>query len=212
MLKARAVFLICVFLLGTMPILAQDSADINARIRKEGLENSQIMRTMHFLTDVYGPRLTGSPNLKAAGEWAIKQMTEWGFENGHLEPWDFGHPGWMNERFSGFISSPVKDTLTCEVLAWTPGTNGPVTAKAYQMVLPEKPTQEEFIAYLNTQKEKVKGKIVLAGKAQIVPVTLTPSPEDKTTNRRRSATTRTIPTRVRGGDLEDNKSSQNLAS
>ncbi len=174
--KTRALFLICVVLVGTMPILAQDAASINAKIRKEGTENSQIMRTMHFLTDVYGPRLTGSPNLKAAGEWAIKQMTAWGFENGHLEPWDFGHPGWTNERFSGFINSPVKDTLTCEVLAWTPGTNGAVIAKAYQMMLPEKPTQDEFTAYLNTQKTNVKGKIVLAGKSQVVPVTLSPPP------------------------------------
>jgi carboxypeptidase Q len=108
MLKTRAVFLICVSLLGAVPILAQDSAETNSKIRKEGTENSQIMRTMHFLTDLYGPRLTGSPNLKAAGEWAIKQMTAWGFESGHLEPWDFGHPGWMNERFSGFINSPVQ--------------------------------------------------------------------------------------------------------
>jgi len=166
--------MLCALLAGYRPALAQDAADINAKIRKEETENSQVMRTMHFLTDVYGPRLTGSPNLKAAGEWAIKQMTAWGFENGHLEPWDFGHPGWANERFSGFINSPVKDTLTCEVLAWTPGTNGPVTAKAHQMTLPEKPTQEEFTAYLATQKDKVKGKIVLAGKQQIVPVTLTP--------------------------------------
>jgi carboxypeptidase Q len=174
MLRTRALFMLCVSLLSYAPALAQDAADINAKIRKEETDNSQIMRTMHFLTDVYGPRLTGSPNLKAAGEWAIKQMTAWGFENGHLEAWDFGHPGWSNERFSGFINSPVKDTLTCEVLSWTPGTNGPVTANAYQMTLPEKPTQEELTAYLATQKDKVKGKIVLAGKQQIVPVTLTP--------------------------------------
>jgi len=176
MLRTRALFMVCVSMLGYAPVLAQDSADINAKIRKEETDNSQILRTMHFLTDVYGPRLTGSPNLKAAGEWAIKQMASWGFENGHLEPWDFGHPGWTNERFSGFINSPVKDTLTCEVLAWTPGTNGPVTAKAYQMILPEKPTQEEFTAYLATQKDKVKSMIVFAGKTQIVPVTINPSP------------------------------------
>jgi hypothetical protein len=168
--------MLCVSLLGYAPVLAQDPPDINAKIRKEETGNSQIMRTMHFLTDVHGPRLTGSPNLKAAGEWAIKQMTVWGFENGHLEPWDFGHPGWLNERFSGFIISPVKDTVTCEVVAWTPGTNGPVTAKTYQMVLPEKPTQEELAAYLATQKDKVKGKIVLAGKTQTVAVNLTPPP------------------------------------
>ena len=165
-----------VSLISSTPVVAQNGGDINAMIRKEGAENSQILRTMHFLTDVYGPRLTGSPNLKAAGEWAIKQMTAWGFENGHLEPWDFGHPGWANERFSGFINSPVKDTLTCEVLAWTPGTNGPVTAKAHHMIPPEKPTKEELAAYFATQKDKVKGRIVLAGKMNIVEVTLTPSP------------------------------------
>ena len=62
-------------------------ADINAKIRKEAQDNSKILRTMHYLTDVYGPRFTGSPNLKAAGEWAIKEMGSWGFSNGRLEPW-----------------------------------------------------------------------------------------------------------------------------
>ena len=169
------VLTLCVTLLAAAPLAAQQTAtDINARIRKEGTENSQIMKTMHVLTDIYGPRLTGSPNHKAAAEWAVKQMTAWGFDNGHLEPWDFGHPGWLNERFSGFVISPVKDTLSCEVLAWTPGTKGPVTALVYQMILPEKPTQEQFTAYLATQKDKLKGKIVFAGKHQAVPVTLTP--------------------------------------
>ncbi|HYV05864.1 MAG TPA: M20/M25/M40 family metallo-hydrolase [Blastocatellia bacterium] len=169
------VLTLCVTLLAAAPLAAQETAaDINARIRKEGTENSQIMKTMHVLTDIYGPRLTGSPNHKAAADWAVKQMTAWGFDNGHLEPWDFGHPGWLNERFSGFVISPVKDTLSCEVVAWTPGTRGPVIAPVYQMILPEKPTQEEFTAYLATQKGKLKGKIVFAGKHQAVPVTLTP--------------------------------------
>lgn len=105
-------------------------ADVNAKIRKEGMDNSQIMRTLHFFTDVYGPRLTGSPNHENAAKWAVNQMQSWGFKNAHLEPWDFGHPGWLNERFSAHIISPVKDQLTCEVLAWTPGTNGVVTAQA----------------------------------------------------------------------------------
>src|SRR5688500_14517104 len=98
--------------------------EINARIRQEERERSQIMQTMHMLTDVYGPRLTGSPNHKAAAEWAIKLMTEWGLENGHLEPWDFNHPGWLNERLTAHLISPVKDPLVCEVLAWTPSKIG----------------------------------------------------------------------------------------
>src|SRR3972149_3548970 len=67
------------------------------KIRQEATNNSKILQTLHVLTDVYGPRLTGSPNLKAAGEWAIEQMAAWGLKNGHLEPWDFGHPGWGRE-------------------------------------------------------------------------------------------------------------------
>lgn len=159
-------------------VLAQSGADaeINAKIRKEGMENSQIMRTMYFLSDVYGPRLTGSPSLKAAGEWAIKQMQAWGMENGHLEPWDFGHPGWTNERLTAHIVSPVKDSLVCEVLAWTPGTNGVVTAQASQIILPERPTQEELTKYFDSVKDKIKGRIILAGKHTFVPVTTAPTP------------------------------------
>src|SRR5690349_22205136 len=98
--------------------------EINAKIRKEGKERSQIMRTLHYLTDVYGPRLTGSPNHKAAAEWALQQMRQWGMQNAHLEPWDFGHPGWANERFTAHMVSPVHDALVGEVLAWTASTNG----------------------------------------------------------------------------------------
>src|ERR1700755_3216043 len=102
---------------------AQD-ADVNAKIRSEEKSNSQIMKTMHWLTDVYGPRLTGSPNHKAAADWAVKQMLAWGFDKAELEAWDCGHPGWVNERASGFITAPVQDSLVLEVLSWTPSTNG----------------------------------------------------------------------------------------
>jgi hypothetical protein len=159
------------------PVLAQSrDGDINARIRQEENAHSQIMRTLHFLTDVYGPRLTGTPSLKAAGEWAIKTMESWGLTNGHLEPWEFGHPGWVNERFSAHILSPVKDQLTCEVLAWTPGTDGPVKAPAYNMILPDRPTRDQLASFLDTQKDKVRGHIVLVGRHLFVPVTITPPP------------------------------------
>jgi hypothetical protein len=177
MRKLGSLSLILIVVLGLSPAFAQQTAeDINAQIRKEENEHSQIMRTMHFLTDVYGPRLTGSPNLKSAGEWAAGQMTSWGFANAHLEPWDFGHEGWLNERLTAHIVSPVKDVLTCEVLAWTPGTTGTITAPSFQMTLPERPTQEELTKALDSYRGKVNGKIVLAGKLQTVPVTLTPAP------------------------------------
>src|SRR5437868_2419268 len=120
---------IAVLIAALAPLHAQErlNTDIIAKIRQEEGSRSQILRTLHFLTDVYGPRLTGTPNHKAAAEWAIKQMASWGFTNGHLEPWDFGHPGWVNEHLSAHAISPFNDSLVCEVLAWTPSTRGTVT-------------------------------------------------------------------------------------
>ena len=160
----------------TLPFAAEEriDPDINARIREEGMQRSQLMRTLHFLTDLYGPRLTGSPNLKAAGEWAVKTMDGWGMKNAHLEPWDFGHPGWTNDFAWGAITAPVKDTLVLEVLAWTPGTKGTVHGKAVNIVIPDQPTAEELDAYWTTVKERVRGAIVLVGKARAVPVNITP--------------------------------------
>src|SRR5262249_41775526 len=153
---------------------SRHDADINAKIRQEENARSKIMHTLHVLTDVYGPRVTGSPSLKAAGEWAIKEMASWGFSNGHLEPWDFGHPGWVNERLTAHIVAPVKDALVAEVLAWTPGTNGVVTAQAYQLSLPDRPTPAELTAFLDRTKDKVNGRIVLAGTHVFVPVNFDP--------------------------------------
>jgi carboxypeptidase Q len=176
MFKPRVIALCLIVSLSCVPLLAQTAADKDLLdlIRKEEATNSQIMKTEHMLTDVYGPRLTGSPNHKNAAEWALRQMTAWGLQNAHLEPWDFGHPGWLNERLTAHMISPIKDVLTCEVLSWTPSTRGPVSAKTYQLILPERPTQDQLTAFLEKEKAKVRGKIVLAGKHTIVPVNLNP--------------------------------------
>src|SRR3954452_8709972 len=86
-----------------------NGGDALTRIRAEASERSQIMRSLHMLTDVYGPRLTGSPNAKAAAEWTIKTLTGWGLTSAHLEGWEFGHAGWVNERAVAQIVAPVRD-------------------------------------------------------------------------------------------------------
>ena len=161
----------------TLPFAAEEriNSDLNARIREEGMNKSQVMRTLHFLADVYGPRVTGSPSLKAAGEWAVKTMEGWGMTNGRLEPWAFGHPGWANELAWGAITAPVKDTLVLEVLAWTPGTKGAVKGTAVNIVIPEQPTPEELAAYFAGVKDRVKGAVVLVGPPRAVPVNITPA-------------------------------------
>ena len=156
--------------------LAQEhvDSDANWRIRREASEHSRVMRTLHMLTDCYGPRLTGSPNHEAAAKWAAAQLTEWGLKNARLEPWEFGHPGWQNARASGFVTSPFQDTLTFKVLAWTPSTKGVVAGHAVQVTPPESPTAPELTAWLEANRSKVNGKIAMIGKAAVVRVNLTP--------------------------------------
>ena len=97
--RVLAILSIVVFTATSSPS-AQESLDRDVfwKIRREATDHSQIMGTLQVLTDVYGPRLTGSPNLKGAGEWVVKEATTWGLKNARLEPWEFGHPGWLNEK------------------------------------------------------------------------------------------------------------------
>jgi carboxypeptidase Q len=148
--------------------------EMNARIRTEGTERSKVMWIEHYLTDVYGPRPTGSPNLEAAGKWAVTTMTSWGMKNAHLEPWEWGHPGWMPERAAGFITSPVKANLKFEVVPWTPSTKGTVTGNVLALHLPQNPTEADLTTYLASMASQVKGSIVMTAAWQEVPVDFNP--------------------------------------
>ncbi len=145
--------------------------EVNWKIRQEETDHSQVMRLIHQLTDVHGPRLTGSPNLKAACDWALEQMKQWGLQDPHLETWDFGHMGWGNDRYSVRVLTPYRSLLDARVVAWTPGTKGIVKAKVVQITPPDRPTEETLAAYLDSVKDKVAERIVLAGAHTEVSVT-----------------------------------------
>ncbi len=172
-MRKASYFIAALVVGGAVAVAAQERIDQDVfwKIRREGTNNSKILPTLHVLTDVYGPRLTGSPNLKAAGEWAIEQMHAWGLKEGRLEPWDFARSGWTNERLAAHIVSPVKDALVAEALAWTPGTEGIVRAQAVQLTLPQRPTRDVLTTHLAALKDVVKGKFVLVGVPQTVLVT-----------------------------------------
>jgi len=165
--------------LAALAVLAAEERPDEAmfwKIRQEATNRSQILQTLHVLADVYGPRLTGSPNLKSASEWAVQQMTSWGLKNGHLEPWDFGRAGWANERVTAHLVSPAKDALVVEVLAWTPSTTGVARGQAVQITLPARPTATDMATFLEGIKSTIKGRMVLVGPHLAVPVTFNPVP------------------------------------
>ena len=180
----------------------------NWEIRREATTNSHVLETLHHLTDVYGPRLSGSPNLEAAGRWAVAQMEAWGLSGGALEPFDFGHPGWLNERLSAHLVAPVKDSLVAEALAWTPGTDGVVRGEVYHMTFPRMgstPSSPELEAHLGLHRGKLAGRIVLVGEHQRVSVTHVdpPTRRDETALRRQLATPPAPPRRPRAVDSSD---------
>lgn len=173
----RLALILTLCLFSGLQLFAEEKIDteVNWRVRREETQNSQIMNLVRHLTDVYGPRLTGSPNLKAACDWSMKQMKQWGLQNENLEKWDFAHPGWSCDKYVVRVLSPYQDTLNARVVAWTPSTKGVVRAKTVQITPPDRPTQESLTTYLNSVKDKIPGRIVLVGAYKEVPIQFNPA-------------------------------------
>jgi carboxypeptidase Q len=119
-----------------VPVAAQETIDgpTLERIKAEETDHSQVMDIMSWLSDVYGPRLTWSPNVDRAAQWAMDQMKSWGLANVHTEPWtDPPGIGWENEEFSFMAISPVPFIVQAVPRAWSPGTKGTVRGPAMRV-------------------------------------------------------------------------------
>jgi hypothetical protein len=149
---------------------AQERVDLPAihRIRAEAFgQNSKVMDYLFYLTDVYGPRLANSPNYKTAGDWAVKLLNENGFANVHQEKWGPFGPGWQCTYYAGHIVEPTYQPLIAMPVAWTPGTNGVLTAEAVMAVIQGPSDFAKF-------KGKLKGKIVFSTAPRELQLTTTP--------------------------------------
>src|SRR5215469_744573 len=152
-------------------LLAQERVDLNVvhkikaaelgggRGGGAGAGGSQVMNIMYNLTDRYGPRLTNSPQFRAAGDWAVGQLKEWGLSNAHLEKWSTAGgrggpiPSWEIKHYSGAMVEPTYMPLIGYPQAWTGGTNGSVTGEVALANI-------QTPADLEKWHGKLKGKIV----------------------------------------------------
>lgn len=125
--------LVAAGIFAALPIAAQapSVSEVYAQIRTEETNNSRIMWIIHEVADVHGPRVTGSPTLKEAQDWAVKTLASWGLSNAHLEPWTFQPPsamtpvpGWENVELEADVLAPFHGQLMVKPLAWTPSTHG----------------------------------------------------------------------------------------
>lgn len=150
------IFYLLVCLAFSWGLMAQETVneDINKIIRKHGLDESQAMEIAGWITDVYGPRLTGSPMLDKATDWAQKTLKEWGMENVHLESWGPFGRGWEMQHFEMHAKSPSYWPIIAYPKAWSPSTNGEVTGEVIYL---QANREEDLEAY----KGKLKGKFVL---------------------------------------------------
>src|SRR5437867_5292297 len=154
MTHVRVIALFIVLFLA-IPIVAQmpqEKVDLDAiyKIKDEGLNHSQVMDTLSYLTDVYGARLTGSPQIRAAGDWVKKKLTEWELVHVQTEPWGPFGRGWTNENITARAISPsVSFPVIAYPKAWTPGTNGPVEADLVTAVVTNDQDFDKFRGQLH---------------------------------------------------------------
>ncbi|MCI0416948.1 M20/M25/M40 family metallo-hydrolase [bacterium] len=141
------------------------------RIKQEAFPNGKVMDHLFYLTDVNGPRLSGSPEYQSAAEWTVKQLQGWGITNSRLESWGQFGRSWSLQEFNTHMTKPSYTALHAFPLAWSPPTAGVVKGDVVYTPLLQKweewlrsdPTRllEKIRAFESKYKGQLRGKIVL---------------------------------------------------
>lgn len=165
----KNLLLTCLLTGGVLSAFAQaanDPATIE-KIRTEGLKNSKVMETAFYITDVAGPRLSNSPGLQRAQEWAVNTLKSWGLQNVKLEPWGTFGKGWEVKKYYAAMTAPYYAPIIGSPKAWTPGTNGPVSAEVIVI-------KADSVSDLDKYKGTLKGKIVMLDNPTPIETTFKP--------------------------------------
>jgi len=170
--KCLAVAVLAVLIAGAAA--AQEKIDLQVlqRIRQEGLENSKIADLMVYLCDIYGPRLSESPQYRKAAEWVVGRLKETGLVNAATEPYGTFGRGWELQKFYGAMTAPQYMPLIAYPKAWTSGTNGIVKGPAVLLDVKK-------AADLDKYKGKLKDAIVLMEGEQSLEISFTPGASRK---------------------------------
>lgn len=138
--------------------LAQETVDeaVIAKIKTEGFQNSKAWEDVSYLVDVFGPRLTNSPELRKAQDWMAAKMKSYGLNNVNLEHWGTFGKGWTIERHSFEMFAPTYDRINAIPLAWSPSTKGVVSGEPVFVSIRSEADFEKY-------RGKLKDKIVMNG-------------------------------------------------
>ncbi|MEO8663510.1 MAG: M28 family peptidase, partial [Bryobacteraceae bacterium] len=178
-----------VLFLAVLPAVAQDHVDLAVvdRIKSEAFDHSQVMDHLYNLTEVNGPRLTGSPEFERAAKWAAERLKGFGVVNPHFEKWGPFGRSWSLQQASVEMIEPRYSLVTAAPLAWSSSTNGAVTGDLIlaplKLSFRDGPTKlrESLDAYKKKWTGKLRGKIVLVSDPKI------PKPQSNAQFKRYSA-------------------------
>lgn len=123
-------------------------------IKKHGMEKSEVLDIAGWMTNIYGPRLTGSPMLDKATDWALQTLNKWGLHNVHTETWGPFGQGWELQHFSVHVIQPNYFPVLAYPKAWSPSGSGPLEGEVIFLDVNDE-------ADLTKYKGKLKGKFVL---------------------------------------------------
>jgi len=157
-LSLRLLLVLVLVSIFSLSAIAQEPVhwDVVQKIRDEGINNSQVMDNVSWMTDVFGPRLAHSPSYLEAAEWAKKKFEEYGLVNAEVEAWGEFGLGWRNDYTSVHMMTPQYMPIIAYPNSWTSGTNGKVTGKVVYVNYSEIMSQED----LDALKPKIRNAII----------------------------------------------------
>ncbi len=132
-----------------------------AQLTDEIKAHSEALTNLEYLSDVIGPRLTGSQNLLKAQAWAMAKLKGYGAENVREEAYAFG-PSWTRGTFSARLLTHAGIPLQGAAFGWGPSTPGPVRGEVF---LPAPQSLDE----LKTLPALAKGKFLLMAGRPAIP-------------------------------------------
>lgn len=155
-MRKSILFSLSLLLVGALSAQENLNMEVINKIKKEGSDNSKVMDIAFYLTDVSGPRLTGSPGYETASNWAKNKLSEWGLVNSKLDPWGEFGKSWQQERCYIAMTAPYYQPIIAVPRAWTGSTPGKKEIKA-EVVLIKAQDTVELMKYAG----QLKGKIVM---------------------------------------------------
>jgi hypothetical protein len=156
LLSSAVVLSMAVLVAVGQPMSEPVDTAVVSKIKDEGFSRSRVMEYASYLTDVYGPRLTWSPEYRRGADWISGEFKKLGLTNIRYDYFKPVGKGWTLKKFNANMIAPVATPLIAYPKAWSPGTKGAVKGPVVVM-------KAQTSAELQQYKGKLKNAYVFLG-------------------------------------------------